>query len=59
MKIREIRQEKKIPVADLAKSLNCSVQCFYNYETGKRKLTAQNAVDIAKILGTTVEELYK
>lgn len=59
MRIREIRQEKKIPVTDLAKMLNISVQCYYNYETGKRKLTANTAVELAKILGTTVEELYK
>lgn len=58
MKIREIRQEKKVSVEDIAKSLNVSIQCIYNYETGKRKLTAQTAVDLAKILGTTVEDLY-
>lgn len=58
MKIREIRQEKKILVTYLAKMLNISVQCFYNYETGKRKMTASTAVELAKILGTTVEELY-
>lgn len=59
MRIRDIRREKKILVADLAKMLNISVQCFYNYETGKRKLSANTAVKLAKILDTTVEELYK
>lgn len=57
MRIREKRQERNISIEDIARFLNVSIQCIYNYETGKRNPKPDTLKAMAKFFGCTIDEL--
>jgi transcriptional regulator with XRE-family HTH domain len=59
LKIREIREAKGMTAAELAKLVHTTPVSISRYETGKRKPNILKAVEIAKALGVTVDELIE
>jgi transcriptional regulator with XRE-family HTH domain len=57
LKIKEIRKEKGISSAELARAVKITPVSMSRYENGKRKLTIAKAAEIAAALGVTVDEL--
>lgn len=57
MRIKEIRKAKGMTGAELAKALNTTPVNISRYETGKRMPSIEKAVEMAKVLGVTIEEL--
>jgi transcriptional regulator with XRE-family HTH domain len=57
LKIKEIRKEKGISSAELARAAKITPVSMSRYENGKRKLTIAKAAEIAAALGVTVDEL--
>ena len=58
MKMRELRESKKISVARLAEKVGCS-DAFISYlENGKKEPTARTLFFLAKALNCTMDDLY-
>lgn len=58
-KIKEYRKSNGITQIELAKKLNVKQSTIANWETEYRNPSIKQAIEIAKILKTTVENLYK
>jgi DNA-binding XRE family transcriptional regulator len=57
--IKKIRLEMKISQATLARKANIDVRYFQRIEKGDQVPTIYIALNIARILHTTVENLFK
>jgi transcriptional regulator with XRE-family HTH domain len=57
LRIRHIRLQQKISQSDLGEKLGVSFQQVQKYERGVNRLTLSRAIDLAKALNTTVNEL--
>jgi transcriptional regulator with XRE-family HTH domain len=57
LRIRHIRVQQKISQSDLGEKLGVSFQQVQKYEKGMNRLTLSRAIDLAKALNTTVNEL--
>ena len=58
-KIKEFRTKKKISQCDIAKIMNVKQNTISQWENEIRTPNIRQAMQLAKILETTVEELYK
>ena len=56
---KRLREEKQYTLAELGKLVGVSQQVIGDYEKGKKLPTIVTGVDLAKALGTTVEELVE
>lgn len=56
---KRLREEKQYTQAELGKLVGVSQQVIGDYEKGKKLPTIVTGVDLAKALGTTVEELVE
>ena len=59
-KLKELRKEKNLTQPQLAELANVSLKALQAYEQNYRPLDRASAIDvynIAKVLGTTIEEL--
>lgn len=57
-KIREFRKAKGMSQTELSEKLGVSQQTLSSWETGQNEPLTFNAICLAKLLGTTVEELF-
>lgn len=58
MKLKDMRLQKGYTQEELAKKAGIAVMSYYRYEYGERVPNTRTAIRIAKILNTTVEELW-
>ena len=58
-KIRELRKNKKMSQDDLAKACNVTRQTVNAIENNKYNPTLSLAFQLAKVLGITVDELFR
>ena len=58
-KIKKYRKLKNKSQADISKELKVTQNAISQWETGVRNPSLNNALKLAEILETTVEELYK
>lgn len=58
-RIKEFRKKQKMSQSDISKMLGIKQNTFSQWETGKRMPNALQALKLAEILETTVEDLYK
>ena len=58
-KIRELRKNKKMSQDDLAKACNVTRQTVNAIENNKYDPTLSLAFQLAKVLGITVDELFR
>ena len=56
--IREYRKRTNLTQAQAAERLGCNVRLYQKYESGEVIPSAVSAIRLAKLLKTTVEELY-
>ena len=56
-RLRELREAKKLTLADVGKLTNCSVQSVSNYELGQRALTDYHIRDFCAFYGVTSDYL--
>ena len=56
--IADLRVEKNITQQEMAKMLNISNVSLHYYETGQRKIPRNVAVQISKILGVKLDEIF-
>lgn len=57
--IKKYRKLKNKSQADISKELKVTQNAISQWETGVRNPSLNNALKLAEILETTVEELYK
>lgn len=57
-KLKEYREAKSLKQADLAELVGVRRETIVNLEKGKYNPSLKLAMDIAKVLHTTVEELF-
>lgn len=57
-RIREYRKASNLSQEKLGKLVGVSARSIGFYETGGRAMTVQTAVDIARALDTTLNELF-
>ena len=57
MTLKILRTRKKLTLLDVARELNCTEQCVWNYEKGKRKVPLEFATVLAKLYGVTTDEV--
>ncbi len=57
--LRKIREEKEIPVTDVAKHLNTSIQSIYNWELGKSNLNLKHIVAICGLYKISLDTAVK
>ena len=55
--ISQLRKEKGMTQADLARALQVSQQTVFAYELGDRRVSVLMLIDLARIFDTSVEEL--
>lgn len=58
-KIKEYREKKGIKQVELAELVNVRRETIVNLENGKYNPSLKLAMDIAKVFGITVEELFE
>lgn len=58
LKLKTLRKKKKYTVTDMAHFLNISPSYYSQIENGKRKLTYQQAKDIAKIFKKKPDQIF-
>ena len=58
-KIKEFRKKKNISQSDISKMMKVNQSTYSQWETGQRLPNVKRAIQIAEILETTVESLYK
>lgn len=58
-RLKKMRAEKGLSQAELGKLINVSAVTVCNYENGKIKPFVNTQIQLAKVLGITVEELMK
>lgn len=56
-RIRNLREDKDLKQADLAKLLHCTQVCYSNYETGKRDIPTAVLIQLADFYDTSVDYL--
>ena len=56
-RIKNIREDKDMTQAQIAKILNCSQRAYSNYERGKVTMSPSLLVELAKFHGTSVDYL--
>ncbi|HFE9852899.1 TPA: helix-turn-helix transcriptional regulator [Enterococcus faecalis] len=57
-KLKIKREEKGLSQVEVAKQARIDVRQYQRYEYDEREPKARLAIKIAKIMGTTVEELF-
>ena len=57
-RIREVATRKKIKIGQLIKETGIAKSSIYKVINGEYEPTVSNAMKIAKVLDTTVEELF-
>ena len=57
-KIKELREEAGIKQSELAEKVGVRRETIVHLENGKYNPSLKLAMDIAKVFGTTVEELF-
>lgn len=58
-KIKEFRKKKKLSQSDVAKIMKVKQNTVSQWELDRTIPNVKNAIELAKILETTVEQLYK
>lgn len=58
-RVKEFRKKKKISQKELANIMNVKQNTISQWENDMRKPNVQQAIKLADILETTVEDLYK
>lgn len=58
-KIKEFRKKKKLSQSDIAQIMKVKQNTISQWELDKTLPNVKYAIELAKILETTVEELYK
>ena len=56
-RLKNLRKEKLLTQADLAKVLNTNQSRYGKYENGKTNLSIENAKKVAKYFGVTIDYL--
>ncbi|MCC3375493.1 helix-turn-helix transcriptional regulator [Cohnella sp. REN36] len=56
-RIRSIRREMNLSGTEVADKLGISAQFYYDIEKGKKKLSADNAVQLADVFGVSLDYL--
>lgn len=56
--IAKLRAEKKLTQTKMAKMLGISVSSYNMYENGQRKIPQNKAIQIAKVLGVRIEDIF-
>jgi len=57
--LRELREKRDLSLREFAKKLKCSAAFVSDIELGRRYPSEKILTDMAKILGTTLEDLKK
>ena len=57
-KVKELREEAGIKQSELAEKVGVRRETIVHLENGKYNPSLKLAMDIAKVFGTTVEELF-
>ena len=58
-RIKEFRKRKKLSQSDISKIMKVKQNTISQWESDRTLPNAKYAIELAKILETTVEELYK
>lgn len=58
MTLTEIRLGLGLTLEDVAKKLNCTKGCYWNYENGKRNIPLASAIVLSKVYDITAEEVF-
>ena len=58
-RIKEFRKNKNLSQSDISKMMKVNQSTYSQWETGQRFPNVKRAIQIAEILETTVENLYK
>lgn len=56
--LKILRERRDISYQKMAEELNVSFQYYWMIENGKRGLSYEMAINIAKILGTTPDKIF-
>lgn len=59
LKIKDFREKRNKTQTELAKDLGVSQQAIAMWETGTNKPRANKLIQLARILGCTIDELLK
>ncbi len=57
--LRELREQNKNTAAEVAEVLGISERALYYYENGKRRISLEQVLTLAKLYNETVEEIIK
>lgn len=59
MRIRDLREDKDLTQAEIAKILNCNRNTYTQYETGKRQIPLQVLVKLSRFYNTSIDYLIE
>lgn len=59
LRIRDLREDKDLTQAEIAKILNCNRNTYTQYETGKRQVPLQVLVKLSRFYDTSVDYLIE
>lgn len=56
--LRELREERGLTQEDMAKLINVTLVGYHFYETGKRNIPANKAIEIANFFGIKIDDIF-
>lgn len=59
MRIRDLREDRDLTQAQIAKILNCNRNTYTQYETGKRQVPLQVLIKLSRFYNTSVDYLIE
>ena len=59
MTLRQLREQSKKTVAEVAKVLNVTTMSIYRYEQGRRMIGVEQVFPLAKLYDVTAEEVIE
>jgi DNA-binding XRE family transcriptional regulator len=53
-----LRESLNLTLEDIANEIGRSKQCYWNYEKGIRKIPLDIAIQLSKIYGVSIEDIF-
>lgn len=59
MRLRDLREDKDLTQSEIAKILSCKQNTYQQYESGKRQISIDSLITLARFYNTSVDYILE